>query len=319
MELLQSIFGKDKDISREDIENIILNKVRESLEIEFKEIYDLEKDKEKGIIKPIISFLNSNGKGLLFLGIREEKALAKELKPVKKEIIKDAEQLRAIITSNIVAIPILTDFPKLNIIEIKINGEGNVFIIEIKNHDNRYVYYSKITNQAYIRRGNESFPLKLIEVIELIAKKNHARVFVKFDNKLKETNNRYEFELAYFNDGLEPGRYVTSSIKLFYEDENLNIIIKGTNVRDISHLNEDAKKTYQITLAYPPNSIWLYPKTTTVIGNVIVSPKKDFELKMIIQTYEDRGLTNQEVLITKKEGIFNIKEIESSFYPYISI
>ncbi|ODS38972.1 MAG: hypothetical protein A7315_11655 [Candidatus Altiarchaeales archaeon WOR_SM1_79] len=329
MELIISLFGKETGISKEDIEETIIKPdKKENSTLEYKEIRLLDmnqkklKDKQIGdqIVKPLVGFINKliDGNGLLILGIKEKNHSPIGISPIGENLIKNEEQLRAIITSNIASVPHSRNFPKLTIIKVPVNENKNIFLVEIKREDGYCVYYSQISKCAYLRRNDETLILSPAETIELVAKKNFPRVFIDFE-KITETENEIIFETAFKNEGLEPGRYIVCSIRFFYND-NLNINLEGQNIRDISNINLDSKKAYQIDVGYPPGSSFIYPQQRSVFGKLRISPKKDFGLISIgVRINEDKGFTTQNLIILNKNGVASVLKFNYQFVPYLMI
>lgn len=318
MKLITALFGKTSDITKKDIEEkIIKPRVKENLTLEYKEIINLGYTQKEGqIIKPLIGFLNTTkGNGLLILGIRDK--LPTEIKPIDQTLIKNEEQLRAIITSSIILVPRTREFPKLTIVSVPVNENSNLFLIEIETINEYYTYSSLTSGCVYLRRNDETLLLSLHETLELISKKRFPKVFVYFDERPIETENRVIFTSRFKNEGLEPSRYVAALIQFFYEG-NLDITLEGEDIQDVSEINLYSKKTYQVTAAYPPQLL-LYPNKTTIFGKLKISPKKNFELKAFIETFENKGFTTQQILISNNNGNVSVQNLSASFTPYLRI
>ena len=328
MELIISLFGKETGISKEDIEETIIKPDRkENSTLEYKEIRLLDinqkklndKQIEDQIVKPLVGFINKlvDGNGLLILGIEGKKHSPVRIAPIDENLIKNEEQLRAIITSNIGSVPQSRSFPRLTPVKVPITENKNIFLVEIRREDEYCVYYSKISNCAYCRRNDETSQLSPAETIELVAKKNFPRVFIYFE-KSTETENELIFSGVFKNEGLEPGRYILGLIKFFYEGD-LNINLDGKNITDISDINLDSKKTYQKMSGYPPESLFIYPQQPMLFGKLKISPKKDFELTITVRINENKGFTTQVILISNKDGLVSITELNNQFFPYLMI
>src|SRR3989344_2141413 len=129
-EILKEIFGKESGITEDDIKNNIINKYKESIKFECKELRSIDdKDKEQCLIKPIVSFLNTNKKhGLLALGIKAKSKMPTNIVPVNKKLL-DEEKIKRYITSGISSIQKQARFPNYEIEEVKIDSENSVFFI----------------------------------------------------------------------------------------------------------------------------------------------------------------------------------------------
>jgi hypothetical protein len=326
-QLLTALFGKSSGITKLDVEEKILNIQKESSTLEFKELkltkmYD--ENKEQCIIKPIIGFINklTNGDGLLILGIDEEDRLAKSIKPISKSLIKDEEQLRAILASNILSIPHSKEFPELMIQKVSM-GTDNIFLVEVKRTNDNCVYYSAITDNAYVRINDVTERLSLPGTIDLIARKNFPQIFM-YINESEESGDEFVYDVGLINEGLEPGRYVTAIIGFYHEHYDLNVVLEGTDIFDIDKTTRNihktgAKKAYQVMAGYPPKSLLLYPKRQMYIGRLKISPKKNFNLKLHIEICEERGITEQEIVMVNVGGARSREETTCKFTPYLTL
>lgn len=106
--LFKNIFGKERNITKKDIEEKIIKVgYKESLTFEcktFKKVSKIDDDlKEKNIIKPLVGFLNKSlpEGGILVLGIDAKNKIPTNIIPIDKRLIKDEEQLRSWIVNNI--------------------------------------------------------------------------------------------------------------------------------------------------------------------------------------------------------------------------
>jgi len=319
-QLLTALFGKAIGITRPDLEEKILNKQKESLTLEFKQITRLDDEvNENCITKPTIGFLNTiNGDGLLILGIESKVGRAISIKPISEGIIKNEEHLRAIITSSLSSIPYCKDFPELIIHKIPIDG-GNIFLVEIKRLDDNCVYYSKITDYAYMRRNDETIRLTLGETIDLIARKNFPQIFI-YLGEFSESHNELVCNLGLVNEGLESGRSTSTMIGFFCRDE-LDITLEGANVSDISDKNPRYRKAYQFTGGYPPQTLLIYPKSVMYSVKLKIKPKKNFNLELEVTTHEEKGFTRQNFTIESNIVTSKIskKETLHEFTPYLTL
>jgi len=322
--IIESIFGKSSGLKKEDIEEKIIGKYKESSNFECKAIYlKINKDGitneslESAIIKPLVGFLNSiSGMGLLCLGIGTIDGKTERIIPIKRGIIKSQEQLRAIILSNIKSTPISNNLPELIIEEINIDENNHLFLVETKRLDDYCIYYSKITEYAYLRQNDETKRLTLPDALDFLAKKNFPRVFVRMDTKPVETRNGYEWGIVHINEGFEPGRYITTVIRIFYND-NIKVDLDGAGVVDITDKNIDSKKAYRITMGYPPDTILAYPNLTTICGKLRVYSKEDFFIQIKVEIYENKGKTDQFITIVNFDGNLSVEEKIKTFKPYL--
>ena len=247
------------------------------------------------------------------------------------EHIRDEAALRAIIYNKIDSIPEYIKRFNIDIQSVKLDGNKSVFFVEIYNFDRNCVYYSKISNQSYIRRGDEDKPLSIPKFLELISQKNHARIFVNVDKTNKE-DNYLNFSFTMINKGLEPGKYVTSVFQIITLDD-IKYDFQGKLIKLDSEekLNTDKKgiyaykKQYKVVTGYPPTTILIYPKLSTTIGDLKIdlsNPdiQENFSnVIIIVSTFENRGYTQQFFNISYKDSEPSIKETSSVFRPYMAI
>jgi len=355
MTKLNEVFSKNSGITVSDIDKIETGFLHENHEIEITDIDNYIADRSKPatkkerktqnrkIVSELISFLNSSrGVGLLFLGFAEING-----KIVKKGVksIKTKEQIRSIIYSNIGSIPSNIKNFKLDVIPIEYN-EGNIFIIEVENNDLDCIFYSKIDNLSYERRGDECKSISLPDFLESLARKNHARVFTKFIERKSDENN-YFIDINFSNEGNEPGIHILGEIKLFILGDILislpdKIYDKHDFTYDINDLKNDKnfdknntelsvftsdnvnltgpkirKITFYLKSGFPPSSILSYPHLQSHMGQLKIEKK---DLKMIITTkiYEKKGQTSQEFYLSSENEKFEIIETNKIFKSYLN-
>ncbi|MCE7699553.1 MAG: putative DNA binding domain-containing protein [Methanobacterium paludis] len=319
------IFGKDEGLNLSDIENAIKSDIlHENDEIEFKDIDRASKnDRKQKIVSELTSFLNSGrGWGLLILGLGEDNG---EIIKNGVKSFKNPEQIRASIYGNIGSIPTNIKPFKLNIIPISMEDDKNIFLVEVQNNDLDCIYYSEIDNNTYIRRGDEAKPLKLPEFLDFLSKKNHARIFVKIEEKENtKENHSHSFNIHLINEGIEPGRFVTTHISLIGIDESdysitgSGITKDGTSTFKQNDNTELSVPTFRGVAGYPPSSLLLYPGFGGLIGTLSI-PKKDFSILIFILTYEDKGYSQQIIDIQAKNNKISINEQSKFYKPYLRL
>jgi len=361
MTKLNEVFSKDSGITISDINKIETGILHENHEIEITDIDNYIADRSKPatkkerknqnrkIVSELISFLNSGrGVGLLFLGLAEINGKI-DKKGVKS--IKTKEQIRSIIYSNIGSIPSNIKNFKLDVIPVEYK-DGNIFIIEVENNDLDCVFYSKMDNLSYERRGDECKSISLPDFLELLAKKNHSRIFTKFEETLPRDDS-YVFNIIYINEGIEPGMYISTQFLITsiddvpfsfegsdihkYEDslvelKNNKLIENGKIIEeDLKELNialpsntmainckKYKKSNYNGRLGYPPNTIPVYPGLQVSKGQLIIE-KRDFQMLIIINNYEKRGKSYQEFFFSANNDKIEILEVKRTFKPYLTL
>jgi hypothetical protein len=81
------LFGKPFEaLTCTDVQNA-LAALDESPAIEFKETFGNEKELKEGVLRSIVAFLNSNGYGILVLGVRDEKG-EKRIAAISTKLVK---------------------------------------------------------------------------------------------------------------------------------------------------------------------------------------------------------------------------------------
>ena len=319
--LFKNIFGKERNITKKDIEEKIIKVgYKESLTFEcktFKKVSKIDdKLKERNIIKPLVGFLNkfSSEGGILILGVDAKSKIPTNIVPINENLIKDEEQLRSWIVNNIFSIPFSYTFPSLEIEEVKISEYEKIFIIEIHPIDSNTVYISRFTDYAYIRKGDETQRISLIETLRLIEEKKSPRVVVNLDKVALEKNERnvkIKFKLSFLNKGNKPAYHLISLIGFILKKGNKEKVIikeKGPNVVDVTSHNPDTLRTFQVNMKTP-----LYPFFPMTFGEFEIELSKESEVEMKININEEMSYSSQKFMISE-EGI---EEFQSFWKTYV--
>lgn len=336
--LIKTIFGKEENITREDIDKYIIKpSLRESTLIEYKSADKFRIDKqgrlldEKGIvdkreeiiIKPLVSFLNkfSNEGGVLVLGIRDENHIPKEITGADLKVFT-FERLRSWIHNFISSIPLVRDFPEIEIKSADIEDEKAVIFIEAHPKDLNTVYFSKLSNLVYVRKNDESISCSLEEVCKMIKEKIIAKIFVDVEIIKKEEINekwiKYRLHFNYINEGNKPGEWVRSILgfrMLQGDPKDIQVFSVSAPV----HWNpggwlEDCFLIFEEDFFLRDI---IYPKGVLSyrIGELEIQIAKTAKALMIIETFEHEGFTKQ-VFIISPEGL---KESQRVFRSYITL
>ena len=321
--LINEIFGKINGITVDDMDDkLIKTKYSEGQFFEAKTIITeiLDDDlKESQIIEPLIGFLNSiEGRGLLCLGIEtgSRSDLCKQIIPVKKSILKNSEQLRDIIINRVGVFPNGENYI-LNVTPVDADKDSVVYLIEIERKDNSCTYYSRITDYIYIRNNHQTRKLKFTEMLEIVNKKTSPKIFLYFDRKESFNDAHgegFKFNIACKNEGLEPGKYVLSYIEV-HKPEGIKTKIESKHSTSLKKINIGDYDSYQLVYGYPPTTILVYPKKPTVIGELFIY-STSFEISLIIETYENKGISKQKLTISDKKEISI--EVEKNYSSYIN-
>lgn len=350
MSKVKDIFGKDLGITLSDIEDAIESDLlHENDEIELTDAdrFPTKKEAIKKIGSELVSLLNS-GRGMLIVGLAENDDKI-EIRCVKT--FKNKEQIRASVFDKIGSIPTNIKPFKLDIIPVSCK-DGNIFLVEVQSNDLDCIYYSKIDNNVYIRRGDEAKSLELPDFLELLAKKNYARIYTEFQQK--NDTESYLFDITLINEGLEPGLYVASRFEITTADK-IKYDVKGKTIEkvrdsvtkiddnkiirdgivlqegDISQLGagtpgsphfltgkEICVSIFRGHAGFPPNTTPVYPVGGGIIGELSVK-KVDFKMLIEVDNYENRGHTRQKIFIEAKNGEITIEEEDRTFKPYLKL
>lgn len=196
----------------------------------------------------------------------------------------------------------------MEIEEIHISKHQRIFIVEIHPLDLNVVYISKLTDYAYIRRGDETQRIPLIETLKLIEEKRIPRVraIIKEINREKSGEDiKIKIRLSFRNEGAKPAYHSISSIYFSARKGNKEkIAIKSIRGRayDITDINPHTLKAFQIDANHP-----LYPNLSTVFGEFEIEFKEENEIEVKININEEMTYSSQKFIISKDE----IKEIQS--------
>ena len=324
----KEIFGKDKGLIISDIEKALESEMLyENDEIEFKNIDRMhKKERREKIVGELISFLNSGqGRGLLILGLDDDKTI----KGVKT--IKSSEQLRSLIFQGIKSVPSNINPVKLDITSIPYNND-QIFLVEIKNNELNYVYYSEYDNQAYIRRGDESKRLSISEFLEFISNKNNARIFIKLRERSDKDN--YVFDIMLSNEGSEPGIYIVTFFNIF-TTKNLDYSIKKSTlvekkIVDIRNTivqgyepfeneNNILISQFRADSGFPPKTMLSYPVLDGIIGEMIIPKDNDFYMVIEVEIHEKKGYSKQLIVIESNKNEIRIEDNSKVFKSYLNL
>jgi hypothetical protein len=311
--IIKQVFGERKEtekVSGEDIRNLEKLKIEESAILEYKSTERLqikngklvdekkpeEDKKEELLIKPLVAFLNKYQPegGLLIWGIRTENGIPTKLSAFQKGTVK-REDVERWLSMNISSVPPMKDPPSVEIEEIEIDGKS-VFLIEIHPRDFNVVYFSKLTNKVYIRRGKNSPEISLLEIYRLIEEKIIAKVFVipqvkKFE-PLENGKVRAEIEFQYLNEEYRPAEWVKSILTIKVKEGERNLKITPTDITVIHP--QDLSFRWGLEISSPEEGISfeinkyskevIYPHIFHYIVILIIEYQAKLEFE--IHTYE---------------------------------
>ena len=155
---------KLSDITLDDIKELITNSVHEGKTIDFKQVYLLASEKEKGeFLADVSSFANTLGGDLIF-GIKEEAGTAKKITGFSVENV-DKEKLKI---ENIVRDGIAPRIT-IDLKFIEMGEQKNVLIVRIEKSwtsPNRVVFtgFRNTKDQFYARNSSGKYSLDVFEL-----------------------------------------------------------------------------------------------------------------------------------------------------------
>ena len=226
LSIIELLFGKTvENLSCNDVKVLVENKVVESPRLEFKAVSE---DTAEGklaelIMKSVVGFLNSDeGEGILILGIRG-KERAEELACIPRKLLghnKDAAEskLRNWVFSYLASIPPMITPPRLivRVFDCRECGlgcsEGWITLVYVKRAFDA-LYYSKLDDAAYQRRGSETRRLSLEEALHVVSAKRQPIVIVLMELK-KVEENKVRLNLLMRNIGSIPTNVAVSLITI---------------------------------------------------------------------------------------------------------
>lgn len=335
--LIKNIFGKEEELTKNDIYKCIIEaRLKESAQIEYKSVDKLHIDnrgrlldskgiedkKEEIIIKPLVAFLNkfSSEGGVLILGIKDKNHLPVELVPAEPKIFTP-ERLRNWISNYISTIPSTKDSPDIEIKNIDVNGKI-VTLIEVHPKDFNTVYFSRLTNDVYIRKNDESVLCTLDETMRMTEEKIIAKVFVDLKviekEEIDENWVKYQIEFQYINEGNKPGEWVRLLLEFQMKqgtpaDIQIQSLPAPGYWKPVGSLKAFSSGFQQDS--YTKDVIYSKGVVGYKIGKLEIKIAKTALAEMIINTFEYKGFMSQVFSISAKE----INEITREFRSYISL
>jgi len=187
----------------------------ESPAIEFKETFGNEKELKEGVLRSIVAFLNSNGYGILVLGVRDERG-EKRIAGISTKLVKGRNpaevegHLRNIVFNGLKSYPPATAPPLLCIKVFDCSefglGEGWLILIYVKRKAD-VLYYSEFDGSAYVREGSSTRRLSVAEAIQIAESKRKPIVVLLLEPlalELRSESGIMRFRLFLVNIGSKP-------------------------------------------------------------------------------------------------------------------
>lgn len=166
--------------AKQDLENLIKDKIEESSELEYKSAGALEKTDEKKseIAKDVSAMANSNG-GLLIYGIKELNHVPQRITPIDRNKFSK-EWLEQVINSSI-----SPKIDNLKIIPISLDNSDNVaYVVEIPQGNTAH---QNIRDCRYYRRHNfEALMMQDYEIRDIMNRSKHPIIELSFEINIVE-------------------------------------------------------------------------------------------------------------------------------------
>ena len=328
--------GKTADITKADLEGRLVGQQEdESLEAKLvpsnrtKLVMDQLPDEDRQlvirwdvqelIVSAAVGLLNKEdgSGGLVVLGCRAPRKTIVGFEP-----IPDAElgRLESAVLTKISATSPPFAPQIISIVRVPFELGRSVSLVEAVPVDRNVLYYSSSSSHAYRREGDSTRRLSLAESLRLSESKRVAKVFVNVLNvrlDITATGKDLVASLRFLNLGNTPGRYVSSLLLFRGGFDELKLSLKGQGISDVTQGNPGWKKALDVVGGYPPNSKLIYPRLGSMFGELRVADIADgSEIEVQVQTYEDRGATEQRFTLSRKGEAPDMTEGPVRFVQY---
>ena len=310
-----------------DIITLVESRATESPKLEFK-AYDHTKIHERKtakkeikelIVKTVVGFLNTDdGEGLLVLGIEGKehaeklKCIPYELLGTKRDVVES--KIRNWIFSSLGSIPSAITPPKIYVKafdaeECGVTENKGWLIIVYVRRTFEALYYSKIDNTAYQRRGSETRVLKLEEVLLIVESKRQPILHALLSPEIVN-DKKIRLDVLLRNNGSRPAKTfvvlikLNKSVKIVSQSMSEKLYLKHVYPEKFSKIHEDADSITLQASKTTPFIVPLFPKTTTRVGSLEVEFKGSLENKAVeIQisaiVYTEYNFTEQQYILYK--------------------
>lgn len=336
MSVIQELFGKASDIRRSDIERVFVeNCLEESSTLDYKCLGTgpehtvkklTEELKESIIVKPIVSFLNGRAvrSALLVLGVSAPSSTPAAIRPISRELL-NSEKVRQVITEQIGSTPSPTAFPQFRIIEVDCRDKGCVFLIELLSWE-QTLYYSRITDVAYGRRGDSTYRFPLSEAIslaeshrtsisllELAVEHPNTSKLVMLPNQNESTGmggevespQRLTLNIISHNKGTIPAIDVMTTILIPIQVGLLDAKHEGIGISDISYLNNDKFRVYQCQ-SNGIRALPVYPGMKVIMGKLHLTIESNCAVVINSKVCDWNGISEQQFMVlVNNDTVFN--------------
>ncbi len=299
--------------SKVDLEQMVIGQ-KENISLEFKqasdEKIDFETFFEENILGVLISFLNNQnfGCGLLIIGIKEEKSIAKYCIPCSKKIIPYLSKQK--ISTNILSVP--SHFSMYELSDIKSFDDIHLVYIE-KKGNNKCVFSSLNTGTVYIRDNIPS--IKKLSFISAIEYYKNVSCSIPSAKIVMEPN--FKVKLLITNLGNQPSKGADTYV-LFYSESN-GWDISSKNGRDVTKFN---KQDNLIRAFHFVGGKYIYPGGHGIVFDdfdikpINLNDKYKLNLKIIIEIYDEQGKSETVYKLNNNEFVRDDELSKHQFYEF---
>jgi len=338
--VVEMLFGKPfESLSCADIEGLVESGVSESTRLEFKSAKESasEDHLKELVLKSVVGFLNSDeGRGLLILGV-EGKERAGRLVCIPRGLLGDRREvsesrLRNWVFSYLGSIPPTIASPRIFVkvfdcMECGLSSDGWIGVVYAERSQDA-LYYSKIDEGAYIRRGSETRRLSLEEVFSAVEAKRRPIAVVALGLNRVE-GNTLVLDVHIHNIGFSVTRAIAVLMTLAKPLQLLEVTPQGTPSASAKSVGEtfsvahstgsimkrsesDRDVSFQISVV-SPISLPAFPLAPYKVGEIALSLGKEIRyFSGISMTFAAKVHT--EATYTLQQGcniVIDFKELKS--------
>jgi hypothetical protein len=255
--------------------------------------------------------------GLVVLGAIAPNGVITSLKPVPNSTLSKIE---GAISNRIGSSANLLGVPTIAPLRIPAGSDESISLVEVHPNDRSSVFYSMISNHAYVREADDTRKLTIPEFIQLHESRRIAKCLIDVLNpRLEGESGQRAFvaELCWRNVGNVPGRFVAALLNFHGDVTADSVAITGGSVQDVSALNRSARRSYSAECGYPPTSKLVYPKLSLVLGELRIkgiTGQKSILLQVAIN--EDRGTSEQWIAINVTDSVVSVSPGDPAFSAY---
>lgn len=307
---IEEVFGKDSGIKESDIQaRVVENELEESLTIEYKAVgrsASLDDELiESVLIKPLVSLLNTaeHQSSLLIIGVAAKQHVPTDIEPVP-EMLLSAEKIGSLIKSKIGVIPAGDRFPNLRVVSTKCGSRGHVHLIELNSWEPG-AYFSRVTNQSYVRRTDSSERLDLPEFMTLASRSAGSAATlvirgVQVKSEGNPTRTTYTIDFQCENHGMKPASFVAGFVEVkMIRISGVEVTADDSQFTDVTQFNPGMFRIFAFSVNRENN--WpVYPESNVVIGTIAVSSPTPAPFELQLSTNDGDGRTVEVLRVTPK-------------------